>query len=98
MKAISAARVRMSLSPARNQRGQHGVLDEILRRGEVPGDVHQRGGQPPRVVSHHPGQLGVRGLAHRTATSTGRISTTGQPGQVPTMLSASSRSATSISV
>jgi hypothetical protein len=79
------------------QGGHHRVLDQILRGGEVPGHLHQRGGQLTRVLSYHAGQLGMRPISCRTHDSSGRISTTGQPGQALTMRSAASRSATSIS-
>ncbi len=86
-------------------RGLEGVLDEIFSGREVAGHPGQRGGQPAGVLANHADQRGVLlrsvcapergvGLVH---ASTGRISTTGQPGQERTMRSASSKSATSIS-
>src|SRR5262249_10856046 len=60
--------------------------------------VYQRGGQLARVLPDHAGQLVARGAGHGTDDCSGRISTTGHPGHVLTMRSASSRSGTSISV
>src|SRR5262249_54024755 len=79
------------------ERGQHRVLDQILRGGEVACHMHQRHGQLACVLPDHAGQLVVRGAGHGADDSSGRISTTGQPGHVLTMRSASSRSGTSIS-
>ena len=87
------------------QGGQDGVLDEILGRGEVARDANQGGRKPPGVFPHHVLQLALRGdmvqvgvtANGRGHDSSGRISTRGQPGQLRTMRSASSRSATSTS-
>src|SRR5262245_20407902 len=49
------------------------------------------------MLPDHAGQLVARGVGRRAHDSSGRISTTGQPGQLWTMRSASSRSGTSIS-
>src|SRR5215469_16859995 len=78
------------------QRGEHRVLDQVFGGCEVACHPHQRDGQLTSVLPDDAGQLVVRGLGH--GNSSGRISTIGQPGQVLTMRSASSRSATSISV
>src|SRR5262249_55244003 len=79
------------------QCGQHCVLHQILRGGEISCDVDERCDQPACVLAQDPRQVFVDVLGHMGAKSMGRISTTGQPGQFLAACSASSRSATSIS-
>ena len=74
-----------------------GTAPDILELNHLRMRVIQRGGKLARMLSHHTGQLGMRRIRHKAHDSSGRISTTGQPGQVFTIRSASSRSATSIS-
>src|SRR5207302_6957426 len=88
------------------QGDHHRVLDKVLGRGEVTGDSYECCGQPPGVLPHYPCELAARGRCDRVISvlagvghdSSGRISTTGQPGHVLIIRSASSRSATSTSV
>jgi hypothetical protein len=70
-----------------------GVLHDVLGGGEVAEEPDEAGGEPARVFADDAGQLVVH-LVHQVR---GRISMSGQAGQVLAMARASSRSATSIS-
>ena len=74
-----------------SQRGQHGILHQILRGGEIAGHIDQRRDQSARVVSHHAGQPIVNFIGHMDSNAIGRTSTTGQPGQVFAACNTSSR-------
>src|SRR5260221_6940431 len=81
------------------QREEQGILDDFLRHSEVAQDAHQGGGQPPRLLAEDRCEDGMDiSRSYWSTPITGRISTVPRAGQDLARRSASSRSATVISV
>src|SRR5260221_5161247 len=81
------------------QRDKQGILDDFLRHSEVAQDAHQGGGEPPRLLSEDSREGGMDiSRSYWSTPITGRISTVPRAGQDLARRSASSRSATLISV